>query len=312
MKPTPLIVTVQSTLRPNGRTITKEGTILIDLLNNEGGEHAGLIKLEGGSTGFESFYVTKDLSNLEAAAANGWMACSGTPGSWAECFVLVSEMQEVLNLFRSMQVIFSAEPEAVVNIYIGGHTQDYGTEGTTVLCVLLNFEDRWKAFTRVIEEPLEHPEAYLIATLHALDQLRWPMRVHLVVASTGFANAVAEPLMRGTNERLEQLWQKLNAELQRHPLEKATAAPEHLLVRACTRVAQKTLEPIEDGSITGPFFKPRARARELREGLESSAAMLNEVELSLGSSQFSNLMKLKSALATTHEGHTQLEQHHMI
>lgn len=264
MKPTPIIVTLQSTRLPDGQPEERQGTILIDLLNNQDGEKAGSIKLEGGSTGFESFYVEHDLSNLEAAAANGWMACAGTPGSWPQVFVPASEMQKALELFRSMQVLFRSEPTDTVNIYIAVAEG----ENKSVICALLNFDNYWRAFTKTTEGELSRNSLYLTALHFAVEQLRIPTRLNIIAPSKEFRSIVLDTDLRVTDDETElKLRRQLDGELHHHAFDEINEAPEHPLVTACQRIADEAL-PIENS------WAQFRTLRRLRTELQETAAAL--------------------------------------
>jgi hypothetical protein len=133
VRPTPVQVTVNKRRLPDGQPEQHPATILIDLTDTQDGERAGLVSLEKGSTGFESFRVSLDLSELDAAARDGWTACFGTPGSYPECKVPAAEMSKALAQFRALQETFSAGPGPVIHVYTA--TADEGDRDVT--CALL-------------------------------------------------------------------------------------------------------------------------------------------------------------------------------
>jgi hypothetical protein len=65
-----------------GETETREVTLTLD--------ERGWVHMKGGPTGYESFEYADGLKY--GIVENGWMACGGTPGSWAQCFVPADEM----------------------------------------------------------------------------------------------------------------------------------------------------------------------------------------------------------------------------
>lgn len=54
-----------------------------------------IFQLINGVTGYESFYIDTDFSNVKRMCKNGWHANVGTKGSWNDLFIPPEEMSKV-------------------------------------------------------------------------------------------------------------------------------------------------------------------------------------------------------------------------
>ena len=54
-----------------------------------------IFQLEGGPTGYESFYIDEDGANLRMMAAKGWTACFGTKDRWDRLEIAATAMAKV-------------------------------------------------------------------------------------------------------------------------------------------------------------------------------------------------------------------------
>lgn len=262
MKPTPLKITAQSTRLPNGKAEPREAVLMLDLLHNQDGAKAGAVRLEGGSTGYESFYVSHDLSELEEAARVGWLACAGTPGSWPSCFVPAAEMRRALALFRAMQSLFAAEPSDTADVYVA--SDESTAHGRTVVCALLHFDGYWRAFTTT-EENLSGAALHLKVARFAVEHMRTRLRLRVVTHSEELRAAFAGELPVDEESRPER--SLLEAELGHHRLDSVTAQPAHPLVDACARVAA-------EAQVFGNDFERACALRLRRSKLERTAVIL--------------------------------------
>lgn len=277
MKPTPVPVQVTKRRLPAGQAERQQATILIDLTDTRDGECAGVVSLEKGSTGCESFRVSNDLSELERAARGGWTACAGTPGSYPEAIVPAAEMGKVLAQFRALQRTFAAGPGPVIRVYVATAEED----DVAVTCALLYAEASkfWKAFTSTAPDRGDASEARtdLEAVLFAVGQLRTPARLHVVGLSEYVAAGLDEVTDRPRlgDDKLPGLWDRLDAEWKWHALESAERAPENLLVRSCRQAARVAVGERQ------PFRRAQLLVR-LRAILEEKAQALYDTELSIG------------------------------
>ena len=55
-----------------------------------------IFSLLNGVTGWESFYIDSEYSNLEGMKKSGWLACAGTPRRYDKLFIPAEEMQKAL------------------------------------------------------------------------------------------------------------------------------------------------------------------------------------------------------------------------
>ena len=58
------------------------------------------LKLHGGVTGFEGFYLSKDIIDTYKNTNSDWMACSGTPNRYDQLIVPNSEMRRAFLFFE--------------------------------------------------------------------------------------------------------------------------------------------------------------------------------------------------------------------
>ncbi len=55
-----------------------------------------IFSLLNGVTGWESFYIDSEYSDIEGMRKCGWLACAGTPRRWDKLFIPAEEMQKAL------------------------------------------------------------------------------------------------------------------------------------------------------------------------------------------------------------------------
>ena len=55
-----------------------------------------------GVTGWESFHIDSQYTNLNGMKESGWLACAGTPRRYDKLFVPAEEMQKVLEKIEQM------------------------------------------------------------------------------------------------------------------------------------------------------------------------------------------------------------------
>ncbi len=55
-----------------------------------------IFSLLNGVTGWESFYIDSEYSDIEGMRKCGWLACAGTPRRWDKLFIPAEEMQKSL------------------------------------------------------------------------------------------------------------------------------------------------------------------------------------------------------------------------
>lgn len=80
-------------------------TYVIELSQSKHIKEDFALRLMGGPTGYESFTIDDDMSNLKRMAEKGWTACMGTKGKWDKLEIEAKEMKGVLEAFSSSDKI---------------------------------------------------------------------------------------------------------------------------------------------------------------------------------------------------------------
>ena len=59
-----------------------------------------IFRLIGGVTGYESFYIDNEYTNLAAMCEGGWLACAGTKDRYDRLTIPAEEMSKALAPYR--------------------------------------------------------------------------------------------------------------------------------------------------------------------------------------------------------------------